>query len=137
MPLPGPGDAHGQAAGTAARDGAGAMEIEFEMEGGLAHMPGLACPVIIAPDRLPEAEARAIRDQVAAAQFFDRPVQGGAPPGRGADRRSYILTITEGTRRRTLVVAEPIEDETLRCLVRLIEAQARAARRRGAGGQPP
>ena len=34
------------------------MQIEFEMDGGLAYMPGLAKPVTIEVDQLPEAEAR-------------------------------------------------------------------------------
>jgi hypothetical protein len=113
------------------------MRIEFEMDGGLAYMPGLAKPVTIEVDQLPEAEAREIRDLVAATRFFERPQQTDTPPARGADRRNYTITITQGTERHQLKVMDPVEDEELRRLVRLIEAQARTARRRGAARQSP
>ena len=140
-PLPCSGDAawlvRSQVTAVEARNGAAAMQIEFEMDGGLAYMPGLAKPVTIEVDQLPEAEAREIRDQVAAARFFERPQQTEAPPARGADRRSYIITITQGTERHQLMVTDPIQDEELGKLIRLIEVQARTARRRGAAGQSP
>jgi hypothetical protein len=117
--------------------GAEAMRIEIEMDGGLAYMPGLARPVTIPLDQVPEAEAREIRELVVSTHFFELPARAGAPLTRGADRRSYTLTITEGTRCHVVTVTEPIEDEALRRLVRLVEAQARGARRRAATGQPP
>jgi len=112
------------------------MRIEFEMDGGLAYMPGLAKPVTIEVDQLPEVEAREIRDLVATARFFERP-QPTDTPARGADRRSYTITITQGAERHRLRVTDPIQDEELRKLVRLIEAQARTARRRRPAGQSP
>src|SRR3954471_4644705 len=124
-PLPCSGDAawpvRGQVIGIEARNGAEAMRIEFEMDGGLAYMPGLAKPVTIEVDQLPEAEAREIRDLVAAARFFERPPQTDTL-ARGADRRSYTITITQGAERHQLRVTDPIQDEELRRLVRLIEA---------------
>lgn len=140
-PLPGAGivawPRGGRASGIGAESGAGAMQIELEMEGGLAHMPGLVRPVAIPLDQVPAAEAQEIRDLVAATGFFDLPAQVAAPAARGADRRSFIVTVTEDGRRHTVTVTEPIEDERIRRLVRLIETQARAARRRGAAGQAP
>ena len=113
------------------------MRIEFELDGGLAYMPGLAAPALIDVDQLPAAEVREIREVVAAARFFSRPAPAPASSRAGADRRSYTITITDDGERRKMTVTEPIEDEPLRRLVRAIEEQARAARRWATGRQTP
>jgi Emfourin len=114
------------------------MRIEFEMDGGLAYIPGLARPVTIELDKMPEPEAREIRDLIVATRFFDRPARAGdstRPPG--ADQRSYTVTVTSGAERHQLTLTEPIGDEELRRLVRLLEIQARKVRRLGMPGQSP
>ena len=60
------------------------MRIEFEMDGGLAYMPGLAKPVTIEVNQLPEAEAREIRDQ-------SRPRASSNAPSRPRRRRPGVL----------------------------------------------
>jgi hypothetical protein len=135
VPLAASGDS--PAGNIAATNGAELMQIEIEMDTGLAYMPGLAKPVTIEVDQLPEQEAQQLRGLVAAARFFDQPAQLAPATTRGADLRSFTITVTEGTQRHTVTVKEPIEDEPIRRLVRHLETQVRAARRRGVGSQTP
>ncbi len=94
---------------------------------GLGYFPGLAKPVVIEADELPEAEARELAALVAGTRFFERPT-GPAAPSRGADQRHYTITVEQGTRRHEIHVAEPIEDPELRRLVRFLEAWVKAER---------
>ena len=106
------------------------MRVTFARSAtGVGFFPGLAEPITIEEDRLPEAQARELDALVASTAFFDRPA---APATRGADRRQYTITIEQGGRSRTLVVDEPIDDPELRRLIALLEAAAKEAR-----AQPP
>jgi hypothetical protein len=107
------------------------MRVEFATSGGIAYFPGLARPVVIEADQLPEADARRLDDLVAASRFFDQPAQvEGRLRSGAADYRQYTITIDQGTQRHTLTITEPIEDPDLRQLVSFLEAQAKASRQK-------
>jgi hypothetical protein len=105
------------------------MRVEFATSGGFAYFPGLARPVVIEADQLPQEEARKLNDLVAASRFFDQPerVANKMAPG-AADYRQHTITINQGGRSHTVIVNEPIEDPTMKQLVGFLEGQAKAAR---------
>lgn len=104
------------------------MRIEFAVEGGLAHFPGLAEPVTVDADLLGQDDAEQLRRLVAAARFFDLPAAVGAPARGAADYRQYILTIDDGSRTHTVRVLEPIEDPVLQELVQAVQKHVKAIR---------
>lgn len=98
------------------------MKIAFRVDGGFAVFPGLARPVTIDVDDLPDAEAKRLRAAVDACRFFDRPepaVQKGASP----DMRTYDVTVEDGGRSRALSIPESDGDADLKSLVALLEEQ--------------
>lgn len=104
------------------------MRVTFALSAtGVGFFPGLAEPVTIEAERLPEALGRELDALVASTAFFDRPA---APATRGADRRQYTITIEQDGRSRTLVVDEPLDEPELRRLIQLLEAAAKEARGR-------
>jgi hypothetical protein len=110
-------------------DEGGAMRIQFLMEGGIAHFPGLSQPVTIDAAELSQQEATELRRLVEAAGFFDLPARI-VTAGRGAaDYRQYTVTIEEEERRHTVQVAEPIEDGDLKQLLAFLRTKANEIRR--------
>jgi len=107
------------------------MRIEFQTEGGIAHFPGLSRPVVIDSEVLTAEDASDLQHLVEAARFFERPTVVGAPRSGAADYRQYTITVEEGGRQHTIRLADPVEDATLQQLLRFLQTQARALRRRG------
>ena len=98
------------------------MRIAFSVDGGLASFPGLRRPVTFECDRLtPERSAR-LKALVDQARFFSA---AATPASGGPDRRTYTVEIDDGSRSRTLTLAEPIADDALRALVDEIRDCAR------------
>jgi hypothetical protein len=113
------------------------MRVEFATSGGIAYFPGLARPVVIEANQLPEDEARKLNDLVAASRFFDQPERTASKMAPGAaDYRQHTITIDQGGRSHTLVVNEPIEDPDLKQLVGFLESQAKAARAKARSAPP-
>ena len=116
--------------------GSESMLVVFATSGGIAYFPGLARPVVVETDQLPEADARRLDDLVAASRFFDQPAQvEGRLRSGAADYRQHTITIDQGTRHHTLTITEPIEDPDLRQLVSFLEAQAKASRAKARDAQ--
>jgi hypothetical protein len=103
-----------------------AMKIEFCVDGGFAHLPGLAKPVTIDCAALPPAHGARLARLVERARFFDAPAP--AAPAGARDARSYTLAIDDGRRRRSLTLAEPIADAGMRELVDAVSDSAREMR---------
>jgi hypothetical protein len=103
------------------------MRIALQVEGGIASFPGLRRPVTLDSATLPAARAAQLAALVHRADFFAAPEPAAAPAG-GADLRTYVLTIEDGARTRTLCLAEPIADAAMRDLVSEIRACVRDAR---------
>jgi Emfourin len=108
------------------------MRIEFTMEGGFAHVPGLARPAVIESEALPESDAAALVRLLEAARFFERPALPTPPRPGAADYRQYTITAQDGDRRHTVKVIEPV-DPALLPLLRFLQTKARELRRGGAG----
>jgi hypothetical protein len=105
------------------------MRVEIAMEGGLAHFPGLARPVVIDVERLPDADRVELQQLLGAARFFEQPREVGAPRRGVPDARSYTITVEDGERRHTVRVSEPVADSHLSKLVGLLRSKAREARK--------
>jgi hypothetical protein len=102
------------------------LRIALSIDGGLASLPGLRKPVRFDSDRLPAERAARLRTLVERAGFFS--ATPPAPPDAARDARAYTVEIDDGTRCRTLTLAEPIADATLRELVAEIRDCARTVR---------
>ncbi len=98
------------------------MHIRLEMEGGIAHFPGLARPFTVDTATLPAEEAAQAVKMVTALGGGEK----GKPPAPGAaDMRAYTLTIEDGSRRWTLRFSDPL-GESERALVSFLRGKQRA-----------
>jgi hypothetical protein len=107
---------------------AAAVQIEFKMEGGLAALPGLSRPFVIDTARLPPAIGTEIERLITAANFFDQPAPP-APAPTAADYRTFTITITDGTRSRSLKLFDPIQNTELAAMVAGLEKHCIASLR--------
>src|SRR5262245_55358792 len=94
----------------------GPMRIELRIEGGLAHFPGLAKPLVLRTEDLSSADRAEIERLAAAARLFERPEEAGGPGRVAPDARRYRLEVEEEGRRRALVIDDPIADPALAAL---------------------
>jgi hypothetical protein len=111
------------------------MRIEFSMEGGIAHFPGLSRPVVIADDDLSGEERAELTRALEEVRFFEQPPDVGTPPPGAADYRRYTIRVEDGDRRHTVRLTDPVEDAALQRLLRFLQTKARALRRRGGAGE--
>lgn len=102
------------------------MRIAFSIDGGIASLPGLRRPVTLDCDHLPPERAARLQRLVERARFFS--ATPGAPSRPAPDARSYTVEIDDGTQCRTLTVAEPIADASLRDLIAEIRDCAQTLR---------
>ncbi len=103
------------------------MRIVFSTSGGFASIPGLASPLTIDVESLPEAEQEELRQLVERSAFFRLP---SAPAAlRAADQRTYTITIEEADRAHTVKLSDPLPPGDLRVLVDRLRWHAAVARR--------
>jgi emfourin len=102
------------------------LRVTIGIDGGFAYLPGLAQPRVVDAAALPADAVALLRSLLAA----PTPRTCEAPDAsRGADRRSYVIRIEEGTRRRTVTVTDPVADPGLAELIDVLLSTARAAAR--------
>jgi len=105
------------------------MKLTFQMEGGVAHFPGVARPVTIDTDVLPSGDVGQLLELVTRAIPFlgdeSQPAEA-APP---ADARTYRIAI-DGDERRSFTVTDPLP-EPVAALVRELRRHALVILRRG------
>lgn len=104
------------------------MRVEFTMEGGLAHFPGLSKPGVIESSQLSGEEAAELGRLVEAARFFDLPPKVDIPPHGAADYRRYTVTIQAGARRHTVEFTDPVKTPELQHLLSFLKVKARELR---------
>jgi hypothetical protein len=100
------------------------MRIEFERTGGFA---GMRVAATIDTETLPPDEARAVREMVGAARFFDLPAKITSPTP-GADQFQYRLTVEAEGRKHTVEVGDASAPEALQPLLRRLTLLARSPR---------
>ena len=110
------------------------MVITFQMEGGVAHFPGLARPITILDADLAPGELDELRGLIGAARFFDEPAAD--PPGPAAvDAQRYVISIAEAGRSHTLRRHDPVGPPPLADLVAYVRKKAISVLR--ARAKPP
>lgn len=102
------------------------MIINFQSEGGFAHLPGLSRPLRIDTAELPPKQADELEGLVERARFFEQPPTVGGPPPGAADLRSYTITVDDGSRIHTVQTSDALSDPDLRDLVERLRAHQRA-----------
>lgn len=102
------------------------MRIRFESEGGFGYFPGLQRPIELDTEQLPAQQAAQLEGLVQAANIFDRPEATVEPRPGAADHRTFTITVHDDARSRTLTLAEPLDDPTLRALVDHLIAEQRS-----------
>lgn len=102
----------------------GAMRVELTTDGGFAHIPGLAKPVVVDSVQLADYDAEELRRLCDAvpdiAKHRDAPQPSPIPDGR-----SYRLTIESGDARRELAVADPIAHPAISALIAFVQKRGR------------
>jgi hypothetical protein len=100
--------------------------INFESEGGFAHLPGLSRPLRIDTAELSPDQATQLEGLVGRAHFFDQPPEVGGPAPGAADLRSYTITVADGGRTHTVRTSDALSDPALRDLVERLRTHPRA-----------
>lgn len=91
------------------------MKITYHVEGGFAHFPGLAKPRTVDVDALPAARAKALRQLAEDALDAGKPAAAHSP--RGADIRTYVITIESARGEVTASVLETTDDPAWSALI--------------------
>ena len=102
------------------------MRIEFKMEGGLAHFPGLARPVRIDSEQLSQEELVELENLVEKVRFFELPSRSAPPTQGAADYYTYTVTVEAGGKRHTVRLTDPMEDANLQRLITVLRTRAKA-----------
>jgi hypothetical protein len=105
------------------------VRVQFQTEGGIAHLPGLSEPVIVDTHDLPVQEARELERLIESAGLFELPATS-APPQGARDYTQYTISVTVPGRSHTVKLADPIEDPAVRELVGYLRSKARELRKR-------
>lgn len=98
------------------------MQVTLKTDGGFVYLPGLNRTTVIDTASLPHDKAVELHDLVAAADFFDLPVEIGAVRPGAADYHRYTITVEDNGKRHTVETVDPIEDDEIAELVRFIQS---------------
>jgi hypothetical protein len=96
------------------------VKFELRVGGGLAYLPGLAAPLIVDTAALPAEERQALERLVVDASVFDQPSSPKVAT-RGADQRTYTLTVDDGSRKHTVRLSDPVGDPALATLLQKLQ----------------
>jgi hypothetical protein len=110
------------------------LRIEFKMEGGFAHFPGLSKPVRIDADQLSREESAQLEQLVQKARFFDLPGKVNVARKGAADYYQYTITIQMGKQSHTIKLVDPVEDTNLNELLLFLKKKSKETRS-GRSGQ--
>ncbi len=99
------------------------MLIEFKSDGGIAYFPGLNRSKLINTDSLSNEDSMMAKELVQKCRFFS--VSYNEVPQRGADRKTYTISVTDGENKNTIRVSDPVEDEALAELIGFLNKLSR------------
>ena len=100
------------------------MRVELKIEGGFAHVPGLARPLSVDADALHDAAASTLRhlcETVLSDATASRTAGARAVP----DGRRYRLTIIDPRGTHEIAAADPVEPPALSALIEFVQAHGR------------
>jgi hypothetical protein len=95
------------------------LRVELQEEGGVAYFPGLAAPFELSADTLRDLDIGELERLVHEALAHEVPKSKSAK-SRGADLKTYTLTIHEDGETRTLTYTETSITAEARALVQFI-----------------
>ena len=84
------------------------MRIQFKMEGGIAHFPGLARPINLNSLDLPQEEQDDLAEIIALTEFFNLPSKMDSPHSGAADYRRYTIQIEIDQKNHTVSFTDPV-----------------------------
>jgi hypothetical protein len=102
------------------------VRITFQVQGGIAFIPGLSKPVVIATEQLPSDSRAKLENLVRAADFFALPPTVGKKLQGTADYRQYTIEVEDTGDTHTVSVIEPFENSKLEDLISALQAHARS-----------
>lgn len=98
------------------------MKITLEVSGGFAHIPGLSRPIVVDTEEMDHETSGQIEELVRNARFFEQPERPENVRPGAADYRTYLITVEDGVRARTIQLIDPIADRHLEELVSRLRA---------------
>ncbi len=101
------------------------MHVRLMISGGLVYSAGIAHPLVLDTERLPDFEAERLRALVNDAHFFQLPPKDPALPPR-PDTRSYDLTIEDRGKTQSVRLIDPVEEPHLHALLEFIKQRTGA-----------
>jgi hypothetical protein len=104
------------------------MQVQLQIEGGLAFIPGLSKPITIDSKTLSTQETEKLRQLLDAVHFFELPAVVGTPRPGAADHRQYTITVDDGSRHHTVRMTDPIKDSHLQALLTHLKTWRRTPR---------
>jgi emfourin len=97
------------------------MRVTFHMEGGIAHLPGLATPVVLTDADFTPNEQQAVR------HLFDEPRQAAT---RARDAQRYVVSMEQDGATETRVFEDPLATPQIGATLNMLKAKLIEARRR-------
>lgn len=101
------------------------MRVQYKVEGGIAHFPGLSKPFLIDTKNLSATAASKLHHLIDDAHFFDLPSVASVPRG-AADYRRYTVTVEDGQRRHTVQLTDPVSNPDVQALLDYLNQIRRA-----------
>jgi len=101
------------------------MKINFEISGGFAYIPNLNKPLRIDTKQIDPQVANELESFVMKSHFFEQSSQTNT---KGADYRTYTITIEDNSRVHTIQFTDPIEDINLQQLVSRLQNLSRQSK---------
>ena len=100
------------------------MRVELQIDGGFAHVPGLAKPIVVDATQLSATEAAELERLCAA---LPDPKHASTTPQRPAiaDGRRYRITIETAHDRHQIDAADPIDHPAVANLVTFLQKRGR------------
>ena len=100
------------------------MRVELKIEGGFAHVPGLARPLLVDADTLDDAAASILRN-LCETVLSDATASGAAGATIVPDGRRYRVTIIDPRGTREIAAADPVEHPALSALIEFVQTHGR------------
>jgi hypothetical protein len=101
------------------------MQVQLQIDGGFAFMPGLSKPTTIGSETLSSQEIDKLRQLLDAVHFFELPPVINTPKPGAADYRRYTITVDDGSKHHKVQMTDPIQDPNLQALLTFLKTKKR------------
>ena len=97
------------------------MQVQLQIDGGFAYIPGLSKPTTIGSETLSSQEIDKLRQLLDAVHFFELPSVINTPKRGAADYRRYTITVDDGSKHHKVQMTDPIKDPNLQALLNFLK----------------